>query len=150
MASRGESLILNSVTRLFLIFGHLQHWKVVQKQNNFAKVCPKFCQTLNNPSPTWRRFISFCQSGEISPNLITLILNPMSSMSIWMDGWTPKRNKIDYDRNVSENRNFGGTDDDNNNNDCGNNQRRIGLVWLSWQSGCFRYQKYAVRIRSLA
>ena len=56
----------------FSIFGHLQHWKAAQKHNNFARVGSKFWQTINKPSTNWQRFISFCQSGQISPNLVTL------------------------------------------------------------------------------
>ena len=52
----------SSVTRClesFSIFAHFKHWKAVKKQNNVAKVGPKFCQTLNNPSATWRRLDNF-------------------------------------------------------------------------------------------
>ena len=50
----------------------IEHWKAAQKHFNFAKVGSKICQTLNIPSTIWQRFIKFCQSGEISPNLVTL------------------------------------------------------------------------------
>ena len=54
------------------IFGHLQQENVAQKHNNFFKESSKFCQTLNKPSTIWQRFKTFCQSGKISPNLVTL------------------------------------------------------------------------------
>ena len=71
----GTMLLADSVTRWldFLIFGHLQQEKVAQNHNNVAKIGSKFCQTLNNPSTIWQRFIKFCQRGEISPNLVTLL-----------------------------------------------------------------------------
>ena len=64
---RGSSFLVThvtSVTRIWL-FGHLQQWKIAQWHKTFAKVGSKFCQILNKPS-------KFCQSGEISPNLVTL------------------------------------------------------------------------------
>ena len=59
----------------FSIFGHLQREKVDQNIDIFAKVGSKFCQSLNNPLTIWQIFINFCQSGEMSPNLVTLILS---------------------------------------------------------------------------
>ena len=50
---------------IFQYLVHLQHWKLAQICNKFAKVGSAFCQLINMPS-------KFCQSGEISPNLVTL------------------------------------------------------------------------------
>ena len=55
----------------FSIFGHVvQHWKAAQKQ--FCQRRLKNWQKLNKPWTIWQRFIKCCQSGEISPNLVTL------------------------------------------------------------------------------
>ena len=73
----------NSVTRwldYFWKFGYLQQEKVAPKHNIFAKVGSKFCLTLNKPSTIWQRFIKFCQSGEISQNLVTLLGNHRQSL----------------------------------------------------------------------
>ena len=32
-----------------------------------------FCQIRNKPSTFWKQFVNFCQRGEISPNLVTLL-----------------------------------------------------------------------------
>ena len=39
----------------------------------FTKVGNTFCQILNKPSQNCQRHFILCQSGEISPNLVTLI-----------------------------------------------------------------------------
>ena len=41
----------------------------------FAQVGSKFCQILNMPSKNCVRVKFFCQSGEISPNIVALLLN---------------------------------------------------------------------------
>ena len=54
------------------IFGCLQQWKMSQEHKGFAIVGLKFCQTLNKPLQNWPRLLKYYQSGEISPNLVTL------------------------------------------------------------------------------
>ena len=39
----------------------------------FTKASNNFCQILNKPSENRQRHFSLCQSGEISPNLVTLV-----------------------------------------------------------------------------
>ena len=58
---------------LFSTFGHLQQFKLAQKCHNFAKVGSAFSQIRNKQSKICQRLVNFCQSGEISPNLVTLL-----------------------------------------------------------------------------
>ena len=53
-------------------FGHLHQRKFAQWHTKLAKVGLKFCQILNEPSKNCPRLWRYCQSGEISPNLVTL------------------------------------------------------------------------------
>ena len=46
--------------------------KLAQKWNKFAKVSLLFCQIRNKPSKICQRPVKYCQSGEISPHLVTL------------------------------------------------------------------------------
>ena len=78
---------IGSVTRwlnYFKIFGHLKQWKFGQSQH-FCQNGIIFCQILNSPLKICPRFIKLCQSGKISPNLVTitsgLSLPPLSSSS---------------------------------------------------------------------
>ena len=69
----------SSVTRWLLqysLFVHLQPWKIAQWYTKFAKVGNNFCQILNKPSLNCQRHFNFCQSGEISPNVVTLTTSP--------------------------------------------------------------------------
>ena len=64
-----------SVTRwsyYLFIFGHWQQWKLAHSHKRIAKVGSKFCQILNKPLQNWPRLLKYCQSCEISPNLVTL------------------------------------------------------------------------------
>ena len=63
------------MVRLFFNIWSFTTGKSWPKHDIFAKVGPKFCQSLNNPLTIWQIFINFCQSGEMSPNLVTLILS---------------------------------------------------------------------------
>ena len=68
-------LPVGSVTRwlnYFSIFGHLHQWNWAQKCHKFAKVGSAFCQIRNKPLKICQRHVNCCQSGEISPNLVTL------------------------------------------------------------------------------
>ena len=68
--STTPNFYLFSVTKWldsFLIFGHLQQWKLAKLCHKFAKVGSGLCQIGNKPS-------KICQSGEISPNLVSLYL----------------------------------------------------------------------------
>ena len=40
----------------------------------FAKAVSKFCSQLNKPTRNWRTLNFCCQSGEISPNQVTVII----------------------------------------------------------------------------
>ena len=66
-----------SVTRCveyFSKFGHLQQCEFDQRHTKFTKEGSKFCVILNVPSKLCQRLVRFCQSGEISPNLVSLAL----------------------------------------------------------------------------
>ena len=54
------------------IYGYFQHWKFAQKHTNCTKVSWKLRPKPNKPSIYYQRFLNICQSGEISPNLVTL------------------------------------------------------------------------------
>ena len=72
----------NSVTRwsaYFSVFGHLQQSKLAQKGHKFANVGSAIYKVKYKPSKICQRFVNFCQSGEISPNLVTL--DPTHSVS---------------------------------------------------------------------
>ena len=60
------------VTLFFNIWPLMYHF---EKLPINIKKLPKFCLKLNKPSTIWQRFINFCQSGEISPYLVTLASN---------------------------------------------------------------------------
>ena len=62
----------DQTVRLSLIFGHLQQLKIAQKHKKFAKVSSKFCPMPNKGSGNCQWRTIFQQSGEISPNLVTL------------------------------------------------------------------------------
>ena len=64
----------DQMVRLFSIFGHLQQWKLAQYCHKFAKVGSLFCQIRNKPSKIGQQLVNFCQSGEILPNLVTLVV----------------------------------------------------------------------------
>ena len=55
---------------IFSIFGHLQYWTFAQYHMEFAK----FCQS----------HLKICPSGEISPNLVTLLCG---DVSLRLGGW---------------------------------------------------------------
>ena len=55
------------------IFQHLHERKFAQWHTQNAKVVPKFYQIVNKPPKNRPRLWRFCQSGEISPNLVTLL-----------------------------------------------------------------------------
>ena len=91
---RHSACLANSVTRwldYFSIFGHWQRWKLPQECHKFAKVGAAFYQIRNKPSKFCQRFLYFCQSGKISPNLITLLANLMNARTtfddkLWLSG----------------------------------------------------------------
>ena len=55
------------------IFGHLEQWKFANKCEIFAKVGSQFCQILNSYSREGTKLFKLCLSGEILPNLVTLV-----------------------------------------------------------------------------
>ena len=59
---------------IFLIFGHLDQGNFAQEFNIFEKVCSQFCQMLNSYSRNDQKLLKFCPSGEILPNLVTLMV----------------------------------------------------------------------------
>ena len=54
--------------------------KIDQRHTQFAKVGPEFCQIRNNPAKYCQRRVRFCQRGEISPNLVALIIGRLTSL----------------------------------------------------------------------
>ena len=67
-----------SVTRwpaYFSVFCHLKQWKLAPKGHKFANVGSAICKVKYKPSKICQRFVNFCQSDAISPNLVTLILS---------------------------------------------------------------------------
>ena len=46
----------------------------------FAEIISKFCQILNEAFQNGQSFLTACQSGEISPNLVTLVVNKQTSV----------------------------------------------------------------------
>ena len=63
----------DQMDRLFFNFWWFTTMKACHFDEMFAKVGLKFCQILNKPSKDSQKVLNFCQSGEISPNLVTLI-----------------------------------------------------------------------------
>ena len=75
----------SSVTRwlgYMLIFDHLKQLTFARWHKEFAKICSKCCQILFKPSINEQRFLKFCQSGEYSPNLVTLSGSVISSHNL--------------------------------------------------------------------
>ena len=63
------------MARLFLQYlGLLQQGTFALWHKKVAKVGSQFCHVLNKPSKKFARLINFCQSGEISSNLVTLFV----------------------------------------------------------------------------
>ena len=54
------------------LFGQLQWWECA-KYIKFTKLCSKFCQIQNEPFQNGQSCSTLCLSGEISPNLVTLL-----------------------------------------------------------------------------
>ena len=46
---------------------------MAQKCHEYAKIGSAFCQIRKKHSKICQKLVNFCQSGEISPNLVTLI-----------------------------------------------------------------------------
>ena len=80
-----------SVTRwleYFSIFGHLKECKFSQKHKIFAKVGSKFCQIVNTAFKSYPNTLKLCQSGKISPSLVTLLMNhPCVVAGFYDDIW---------------------------------------------------------------
>ena len=65
-----------SVTRWLYylsLFGHLQQLIYVQNLSKNCRSGSKVCQTKNKPSKVCLKFLKVNPSGEISPNLVTLL-----------------------------------------------------------------------------
>ena len=58
----------------FLIIGHLEQWKFAQKYKNCHSRLTIFTNTKMVTHETTNNFLQFCLSGEISPNLVILLL----------------------------------------------------------------------------
>ena len=66
--------LFSSVNRwvyYFSIFAHLHEWKFAERHTKFVKLC----EILNELLKNCRKLFRFCQSGEISPNLVTLLFS---------------------------------------------------------------------------
>ena len=82
-----------SVTRwldYFFNFRLFTTMKVCHFDEMFAKVGFQFCQILNKTSKDSQKVLNFCQSGEISPNLVTLV--PWLVKYFVWEGESPYRN----------------------------------------------------------
>ena len=68
-------IVVDSVTRwldYFFNFWPFTTMKVCHFDEMFVEVGRlQFCQILNKPSKDCQKVLKFCQSGEISPNLVT-------------------------------------------------------------------------------
>ena len=62
----------DQMVRLFLNIWPFATMKTRQRCYKFAKVGSAFCQIRNELSKVCQRLVNFCQSGENSPNLVTL------------------------------------------------------------------------------
>ena len=60
------------MSRLFFQYCAETKLKVCSFDTMLAKLGLNLCQKLNKPSKDCQRVLKFCQSGEISPNLVTL------------------------------------------------------------------------------
>ena len=70
--------VRNSVTRWLVYLYNIWPFTTMtfaQYQQHFTNVGKISFQTLNEPSQNCQRLLIFCQSGEISPNLVTLVRN---------------------------------------------------------------------------
>ena len=84
----------SSVTRWLDYFSNFWPKKVCHFDEMFAKVGLQFCQILNKPYKDCQKVLNCRQSGEISPNLVTLQssdtdVNKIHSV-VWMgpkEGW---------------------------------------------------------------
>ena len=63
----------DQMVRLFFNIWPFATLKISPKCHKFAEVGSVFCQIGNKLSKICQRLVNFCQSGKISPNLITLI-----------------------------------------------------------------------------
>ena len=76
--SQQKLSVLDSVARWICyisIFAHWQQWKFAQGDTKYAKVGSKLCKIIIKPSQNFQRRLNFYQSGEILPNLVTLVLD---------------------------------------------------------------------------
>ena len=72
---RAQLPTTTSVTRWLDFFQYLAIYNIKKLPKTY-KICQnsfKCCQTLNKPLTICQRFLKFCQSGKISPNLVTLL-----------------------------------------------------------------------------
>ena len=54
------------------LFGLLDQWKFAKNYLKNCQSCSNFCQILKRPFQNCPRLLEFGQSGEFSPNLVTL------------------------------------------------------------------------------
>ena len=65
----------DQISRLFVQYLAIyNNGNVPKKGNKFLKVCSKFCRIVNKPSGNGNILLTFSQSGEISLNLVTLVV----------------------------------------------------------------------------
>ena len=68
--------LASSVTRrldMFLDIWPFTKIKICPKALKVAKVGSTFCQVLNRPFTNFQSRLKVCQSGEILPNLVTML-----------------------------------------------------------------------------
>ena len=69
----------DQLVRLFFNIWPTTTMKINPIMQKFCQVDSTFCQIRNKPSKICRRLLKFCQNGEISPNLVTLMpFTPLS------------------------------------------------------------------------
>ena len=56
--------------------------KIRPIKSQIAKEGAAFCQIRNNPFKNCQRLVNFCQSGKISPNLVTLDGGPLARSTL--------------------------------------------------------------------
>ena len=66
------------MTRLLDNFSILGHWSIIENLPNkdFDKICQSKFKSVTNTKTTpknYRKHLRFCYSGEISPNMVTLV-----------------------------------------------------------------------------
>ena len=76
----------DQMARLFFQFLAIYNNESLHSKEMFSKLGLQFCQILNKSSKDSQRVLKFCQSAEISPNLVTLDWGSSILMSSALNG----------------------------------------------------------------